>query len=307
MKTWKRNLLIAYVACSAVVVAVYFAMVFSSSMWALLKVLLTLVGVVAACGAAVGVYYVVYAFVHSRATLHAGPDGSIDIERSALEATARRAVESVEGVSLQRVAAKVVSRKGVPVIDFSVTAVPYGTDSLMTTAGRIQTSVKRAVESFTDHEVRYVAVSFLEPRRRDMARAAAAAEEARAASGYVPPRYAAAQTQPAAQHEDAPGDVRREEDAPAEPSLWERLKGRVAKRTSRDSDENVVETVATVEDATGPEVVGDGMDEAARCDGSCGEGVSAFVETGSEAPASIDADAAKAEAVAEVEGHVEGR
>lgn len=247
MKAWKRNLLIVYVVCSAVVAVVFFTLVYSSSMWGFFKFLLTLAGIVMVCGVAVGAYLVVYAFMHEHATLHVGPEGAINIERSALESTARRAIATIEGVALQKVTANVIERRGEPVIDLTVTAVPFGTESLMAMAGRIQASVKRAVEAFTDHEVRYVAVNFIEPRRREESKAADRAVDARAASGYVPPRYAPC-NEPVGQASRC-GD----ETVETAPSLWERIKGRASAlvRPIRGGrDEDVVETDAIVEEVS---------------------------------------------------------
>ena len=243
MKVWKRNLLIAYVACSALAVVFYYILA-ATSMWpTFAKVLLYLLGLAPIAGGAAGLWLVVRAFFHERATLHVGSGGTINIERSALESTARRALASLDGVTLEKVAAHVVERHGEPVIDVSVTAVPYGAESLMATAGRIQTAVKQSVEAFTDHEVRYVAVNFVEPRRRSEVKAAQHAVDARAEEGYTPKPYegidGAAPFVPTCP---------REESAPR-PSLWERLKGRVEElRASRASarDEDVVETPAVV-------------------------------------------------------------
>lgn len=268
MKTWKRNLLIGYTACGAIAVVVYFSLLYGSSMWAFFKFLLTLVGIGLIAGVGVCGYLVVYAFIHEHATLHAGPEGAINIERSALESTARRALAGVDGITVQRVAASVIGHRGEPVIDVSITAVPYGPSSLMATAGRIQSSVKRAVEAFTDHEVRYVAVNFVEPRRREEMKAAQASVDARAAEGYVPPRYTS----------DTAYRPSRDEKS----SVWQRVKERVSARVEASrarKDEDVVETQAVVEDVvndaddTDGGCFGDAPAESVACDGATAESV----------------------------------
>ncbi len=261
MKTWKRNLLIAYLVCTVVATVFFYILLFASGYHPAAKALLALAGLALVGGAVVALYTVVAGILHERATLHAGPGGTINIERSALESTARRALSSIEGVSLQHVSARVVERKGEPVIDLTVTAVPFGAESLMATAGRIQTASKQAVEAFTDHEVRYVAVNFVEPRRRGEVKAAQEAVDARAAADYVPPKCEgiddAAPFRPSYVPEDAAPA------GPAEPkaSLWERAKARVAAaRVQRDED--VVETDAVVEDAAPAGEAGSAPDDA---------------------------------------------
>lgn len=216
MKIWKRNLLIAYVVCSVLVLVFYCVYVFGSDTLPFFKFLLCLPCVGAAAGTCVGVYFIVYAFVHEHATLLAGPGGSINIERSALESTARRALAGVPGASAQRVSATVIARKSGPIIDISVTAVPQGAGSggsLMDVAARIQQAVKQAVEAFTGHEVRYVSVNFVEARGR---------------AGKAEPES-------------------RQEPEPKGPSLVERMRERIAARRSEAArNEDVVETQATV-------------------------------------------------------------
>ena len=250
MKTWKRNALIAYLACSLAVVVMFLVFGMGSSVPGILKFLFVLLAMVALAGIAAGTSAVAYALLHERATLHAGPEGVINIERSALESTARRALGSVEGITLQKVVARVIERKGEPVIDLTVTAVPYGSASLMVTAGRIQTAAKRAVESFTDHEVRYVAVNFVEPKKRQEVKAASEAEEARAAAGYAPPRY------PGFKGSEEEVDSEKSSAREGRTSIWERVKGRVSEVRSKaqEPDEDVVETDAVVESVefTGP-------------------------------------------------------
>ncbi len=276
MKTWKRNLLIVYLICTVLATVFYYILLFESGFHPALKALLMLPGLALVAGAVAALYLVVYGILHEKATLHAGSGGTINIERSALESTARRALSSIEGISLQHVVARVVERKGEPVIDLTVTAVPFGAESLMATAGRIQTSAKQAVEAFTDHEVRYVAVNFVEPQRRSEVKAAQEAVDARAAADYVPPRYEgiddAEPFRPSYARTDAA-------EVPVEPktSLWERFKERVAaSRAQRDED--VVETRAVVEDVPADgEAAGRGGDF--REPGSCApdsEGDAAF-------------------------------
>lgn len=216
MKAWKRNLLIAYLACSAVMVVFFLMFAFGSGLIGLLKFCCLLLGVAVAAGVCVGAVLVVLSYVHERATLQAGPGGAINIERSALESTARRALAQIDGIlTVVGVRATVLERKDGAVIDMTVTAVPRTSGSLMVTAGAVQTSVKQAVEAFTDHEVRYVAVNFVEPRSHREAKAA--------------------------------------DERPAEPraSVWSRAKERVAERVRRN-DEDVIQTEAVVAVDEGP-------------------------------------------------------
>ncbi len=252
MKVWKRNLLIAYLVCSALLVIFFYIYMLGSSTAPFLKFLLFVLGLAVIAGLFVGIYFVIYAFVHEHATLHSGPDGTINIERSALESTARRAMASIPDISVQNVRANVIERKGGPVIDLTVTAIPRGAESLMATAGRIQTSTKRAVEAFTDHEVRYVAVNFVEPKKRTDVAAAEAAVDARAAAGYVPPRYDSSNEATAASDGQSDAGTKAKE---AKPSFWDRAKAR-AEATRAKRDEDVVETEAVVE--TIEPVAGDG-------------------------------------------------
>lgn len=256
MKAWKRNLLIAYLICNILMVVFFYIFALGSSLGPFLKFLLFLLGLAVILGIFVGIYIVVYAFAHEHATLHAGPGGIINIERSALESTARRALASVPGISVQHVRAAVIERKGVPVIDMTVTAIPFGEDSLMTTATQIQSSVKRAVEGFTDHEVRYVAVNFVEPRKRDEIKAAADAVDKRAAAGSFAPQYTSAHpTKTSVDEEAVQQQANRAASAP-HVSLWDRAKARMA-ATHEAKNEDVVETdavVQTVETAAEPSV-----------------------------------------------------
>lgn len=235
MKAWKRNLLIAYLVCSVLVIVFFYIFAFGSSIAPFLKFLLFLLGLAVIAGILTGIYVVIYAYAHEHATLHTGPEGAINIERSALESTARRALASVPGIAVQDIRANVIERKGDPVIDLAITAVPLGADSLMTTASRIQTATKRAIEAFTDHEVRYVAVNFIEPRKQRDVKGAAESVDARAASEPVVPRYA-----------DARGSTDVVAGGAVKESLWDRAKARMAFVRSQ-KDEDVVETDALVE------------------------------------------------------------
>ena len=248
MKVWKRNLLIVYLACTALLVVFFYIYMLNSLTAPFLKFLLFVLGLAVIAGLFVGVYVVIYAFTHEHATLHAGPDGAINIERSALESTARRAMTSIPDVYVQNVRANVIERKGGPVIDFTVTAIPLGAESLMVTAGRIQSNTKQAVEAFTDHEVRYVAVNFVEPKKRADVAAAKAAVDANVASGHT-----SAHNNSATFGSQVGGASKGVEDP--RPSLWDRAKARAEKSRSR-RDEDVVETEAVVETVeTKPEVV----------------------------------------------------
>lgn len=239
MKAWKRNLLIAYLICDALLVVFFYLYMLGSLTAPFLKFLLFILGLVVIAGIFVGIYAVIYAFMHEHATLHSGPGGAINIERSALESTARRALASVPAVSIQKVTANVIERKNAPIIDFTVVAVPRGTDSLMALASAMQGVVKQSIETFTDREVRYVAVNFIEPRRRsktepfDVIRP----RDTQDCSGPC--------TASSAEHPVADSVPASEEKA----SLWSRIKTWAAASHAK-RDEDVLETDAVVETVT---------------------------------------------------------
>ncbi len=180
MKTWKRNALIAYLVCCLIAIVAYCILVLSSGFPGFFRFLLLIPCVALLAGLCLGCYILVKSLSRRQAMLHSGPGGVVNIELGALESTARRSLASLQGISLIKVEAVVSDRKGSPVIDMSVTAVPFGVESLMTTANRIERSVKQAVESFTDHEVRSVSVNFVEPQNKEERKAAEDAVDARA-------------------------------------------------------------------------------------------------------------------------------
>lgn len=239
MKVWKRNLLIAYLICDALLVVFFYLYMFGSPTAPFFKFLLFVLGLVVIAGIFVGIYAVIYAFMHEHATLHSGPGGAINIERSALESTARRALAGVPAVSIQKVTANVIERKNAPVIDFTVVAVPRGTDSLMALAGSMQSVVKQSIETFTDREVRYVAVNFIEPRRRSKAVPFDVAQprDAQGCSGSC--------AASPAEHPVADSAPVNEEKTP----LWGRIKTWAAASHAK-RDEDVLETDAVVETVT---------------------------------------------------------
>lgn len=175
MSTFKRSALVACVA-GLVLVAVIFCIL----LWAPIgmdvlgvlrgiPVLLGLASVFAALaliGAGWGVVRMVQTFTRTAARLSATDSGSISIEKSALVSVAAGALTGVPNVTVQAITVDVVPRRDTAVIDAEVTATPRGTDSLMALAADIQRLTKRALESFTEHEVRYVAVRFVESKRR---------------------------------------------------------------------------------------------------------------------------------------------
>lgn len=239
MKAWKRNLLIAYLICDALLVVFFYLYMFGSLTAPFLNFLLFILGLVVIAGIFVGIYAVIYAFMHEHATLHSGPGGAINIERSALESTARRALASVPAVSIQKVTANVIERKNAPVIDFTVVAVPHGTDSLMALASAMQGVVKQSIETFTDREVRYVAVNFIESRRRSKTMPFDVVQP-RDAQGCSGPCVASSAERPVAD-----SALVNEEKTP----LWGRIKTWAATpHTKRNED--VLETDAVVEAVT---------------------------------------------------------
>ena len=176
MSTFKRTFMIAYLVCSLAVLVLFalalllpggadmMAFLHSCVPLAILLILVLLVmivGLVAYTGAAL-----LMSITRATARLRATESGEISIEKSALVSTASRALEQVSDMTLQGLTVDVLQRGDTAIIDARVVATPLGTDSLMTLAGRIQATTKRALEAFTEHEVRYVAVNFVEPRRR---------------------------------------------------------------------------------------------------------------------------------------------
>lgn len=284
MSTFKRAFMIAYLICSLVVL-VLFALALllpgGAAMMAFLHgciplaVLLVLVMIVALVGliAYTGLAVLV-TITRASARLRATESGEISIEKSALVSTASRALAQVEDMTLQGLTVDVLQRGDTAVIDAKVTATPLGTDSLMTLASRIQGTTKRALEAFTEHEVRYVAVNFVEPRRRGeqmgagpdpdayespfeemRARAEAQAKQDEACRAAEARERAAAQATAAAAPAAQPvteADVATdgaEAGTPVsekKPSLWERAKAKAAGLRSRLDAEDVVETQAEV-------------------------------------------------------------
>ena len=175
MSTFKRSALVACVAGLVLVVVIFCILLWAPIGMDVLgvlrgiPVLLGLASVFAALaiiGAGWGVVRVVQEFTRTAARLSATDAGSISIEKSALVSVAAGALAGVPNVTVQAITVDVVPRRDTAVIDAEVTATPRGTDSLMALAADIQRLTKRALESFTEHEVRYVAVRFVESKRR---------------------------------------------------------------------------------------------------------------------------------------------
>lgn len=128
-----------------------------------------LISIVALLSFIAGVYTLVRAikmFTRKTAQLSSSTDGSISIERSALVSAAKKAASKVPNVVIQSVDVEVIQRKGSAVLDVAIVAAPTGTsDSLMAIAHAIENSVKQSLEAFTEREVRYVAVNFVERKR----------------------------------------------------------------------------------------------------------------------------------------------
>lgn len=175
MSTLRRTLLIVYVACSLIILVLFACMLLVPAGLPMLDflrrctplaALLVLACIAMLAGLVLtGVVVIVRAYTHTAARLGANETGTISIEKGALVSTAARALGDIDNVAVQDVKVDVIPRGDTAVIDLSVTAVPLGTDSLMALAGRIQGATKRAIETFTEHEVRYVAVNFVESRR----------------------------------------------------------------------------------------------------------------------------------------------
>lgn len=289
MSTFKRVALIATVASSAVV-TVLFALILWHPGGAglagalrdmpILLGLASLVALMALCGVVAGVVRVVRTFTHVAARLSANDSGSISIEKSALVSVAQGALARVPNLTVQNIEVDVVPKRSGAVLDVEVLASPLGTDSLMTLAQGMQGAVKRALEAFTEHEVRYVSVKFVESRRRGESLSA----DAKAAAGEPKERKIEAKLDPemvrAAEEQDE------FEEEPAKPSLWSRAKARAGKLRSRvDGDDAPIMTAAVVTDAGEAPAPADGQPEPS---------VDAAVPATSESSGSADAhDAAE--------------
>ena len=171
-----------------------------------LRVVVTLFAAVGCALGASGLYRAILQFARDTAQLSASEDGSISIERAALVSVARRSLAGNRALRVESVDVQVVPRKGTTVLDVTVVATPRDSDALMTLAADIQRQTKQTLEAFTEHEVRYVAVNFVEDRRHaddagataKGAPATAATETEAAAASDAAPAPAAANDAPAA-------------------------------------------------------------------------------------------------------------
>ena len=170
-----------------------------------LRVVVTLFAAVGCALGASGLYRAILQFARDTAQLSASEDGSISIERAALVSVARRSLAGNRALRVESVDVQVVPRKGTTVLDVTVVATPRDSDALMTLAADIQRQTKQTLEAFTEHEVRYVAVNFVEERRH--------AEDA-GASAKGTPAATAAETEAAAASDAAPAPAAAN-DAPA--------------------------------------------------------------------------------------------
>ena len=175
MKPWKRNVLIAFLISTATVIILSVVWLFHPEGDSLLtfmrgsiplKLLFALAALIAFLGVAYGVYIIVDSLIHSRESLYTGEEGNITISTSALVSTARRALDKIENITVQDVKANVLQRKGEAAITMKVKVIPRGIESLMATASQIQKTCKQSIEAFTEHEVLYVSVDYIEPKKR---------------------------------------------------------------------------------------------------------------------------------------------
>ena len=295
MKTWKRNALIAYLVCCLVAVVVYCVLLFSAGFPGFFTFLLVVPCLALVAGFGLCCLFLVRSLSRRQAMLHSGPGGVVNIELGALESTARRSLVGVQGISLVKVEAVVSDRKGGPVIDMAVTAVPFGVESLMSAAGKIEKAVKQSVEAFTDHEVRSVTVNFVEPQNREERKAAedAVDERARMFSGTpVTPAWKTSVT--AADASDETASEEADSESGVDDSVWgaseqrsgssESLFDKIRKAFSgglSGKNEDVVEATASVSDAEPIDssavdsVAGDksGFDDSGSKGEDCGQGV----------------------------------
>ncbi len=157
-------------------------------------------------------------YLRRTAVLRTSETGQITIEKSALVSVVCKSLETIPDMALQSVDVEVVLRRGTAVIDGTVVAAPVATDSLMRLAAIIQERVKTTLEAFTELEVRYVAVNFVELKRRgssmmaegDEAEAPAPAPAKKASSSKAAPA-------PASTPEAKPTKKRQNRKAQAQP------------------------------------------------------------------------------------------
>lgn len=168
--------------------------------WVLLF-FLQLINAVALAALIYGIVKLVHLWRHSFATLLQDDAGAIAIEKSALVSMVRRALSCVDGCNTQSVQVDVARKNGVCQMYVTVFASAATRRSLLELAGEIQMAAKTVLESFTEREVRYVAVNFVEPRQRtkdvngpalDSIRAAAAAQANAATDSSSPQQTTAA-------------------------------------------------------------------------------------------------------------------
>lgn len=308
MSTAKRSALIACVACVFVSAILFCLFLWAPAGPAILGVLrdipvllglASLVALIALVGAIWGIVHVVQAFTHVTARLSANDSGSISIERSALVSVAVGALARIPHVAIQAVDVDVVPRRDSAVLDVEVLASPLGTDSLMALASEIQSATKRSLEAFTEHEVRYVAVRFVESRRRgESLSAGASAEAAPSAASAVPaaepavdvpaseavevsePAVSADGAEAPAEEVVTAGDsAGKEASETPEPraSWWDRAKAGFGRlRGKVDGEQEAVYTPAEVSDAE--EQVEDAADGAADAAQETEDAFEAFVD-----------------------------
>ena len=271
MSTFKRGAFIAVVACTSAT-AVLFALILWHPGGAVLAstlrdvpVLLglaSLVALLALAGAVGGIVRIVQTFTHVAARLSANETGSISIEKSALVSVAQGALARIPNLSVQRIAVDVVPKRGSAVLDVDVLASPLGTQSLMALATSIQTEAKRALEAFTEHEVRYVSVKFVESHRRGES---LADEGGKRSAKPAPAPEVREEPAPAPTPQPAePAVARPTAEAPEKASLWSRAKARAGRLRARVDDDGPVMTQAVVTDAAEEPVSGE---EASAADG----------------------------------------
>ena len=268
MSTFKRGAFIAVVACTSAT-AVLFALILWHPGGAVLAstlrdvpVLLglaSLVALLALAGAVGGIVRIVQTFTHVAARLSANETGSISIEKSALVSVAQGALARIPNLSVQRIAVDVVPKRGSAVLDVDVLASPLGTQSLMALATSIQTEAKRALEAFTEHEVRYVSVKFVESHRRGKSLADEGGKRT-----AKPTPAAEVREEPAPAPAPQPAEPAAAPEAPEKVSLWSRAKARAGRLRARVDDDGPVMTQAVVTDAAEEPASGE---EASAADG----------------------------------------
>ncbi len=154
------------------------------------------VDAIAAITAIVGAVNVIRMYSRKTALLCSDKSSSVSIERNALVSVARHALDRIPDAQIQRVNVDVLQRHGTAALYVTVRAAPLSFVSLVKLAEQIQEVAKAALESFTEHEVRYVTVSFVESRKAIDVDAAQSDDQGAPVAGVPAPAHVRQASEP---------------------------------------------------------------------------------------------------------------